>query len=64
MSELNSLRLDVTLPRAVWQPASVMAKAYWQEVIEEEAFSAVFRAVARQALQQVAALDATIAQMA
>jgi len=41
-----------------------MAKAYWQEVIKEEAFSAGFRAVARQALQQVAALDATIAQMA
>ena len=64
MRDSVTLRLDVTLPRAVWQPASVMAKAYWQAVIEEEAFSAGFRAVARQALQQVAALDVTIAQMA
>lgn len=64
MRDSVTLRVDAMLPRAVWQPASIMAKAYWQEIIEEQAFSEAFRAIARQALQQVEALDATIAQMA
>jgi len=64
MSELNSLRLDVTLPRAVWQPASAMAKAYWQQLMDDASVSEGFRVIAQRALQQLQALDATIAQMA
>lgn len=64
MRDSVTLRVDTTLPRAVWQPASVMAKTYWQAVINGERFSEAFRTIARQALQQVQTLDATIAQMA
>lgn len=58
-----TLTIDFTLPRAIWQCASIMAAAYWQWLAEDEQFSEAFRAIARQTMQQFPALDATIAQM-
>lgn len=59
-----TLQVDAALPRAVWQPASAMAKAYWQQLMDDASVSDGFRVIAQRALQQLLALDATIAQMA
>jgi hypothetical protein len=64
MRDEVNLTLDFSLPGDIWRTASAMAKSYWQTIAAEGAFSDGFRQIARQAQQQLAALDVTIEKMA
>lgn len=64
MRDEVKLTLEFSLPGEVWRAASAMAKCYWQTISSDAAFSADFRRIAEQALQQLAALDITLEKMA
>ncbi len=64
MRDEVKLTLDFSLSGAVWRAASVMAQDYWLSITADEQFSAGFRQIAAQALQQLAALNTTISKMA
>ncbi|WP_312665189.1 HipA domain-containing protein, partial [Pantoea sp. CTOTU49201] len=64
MRDEVKLSLDFSLPGAVWRAASAMAKIYWQAIAEDAAFSANFRSIAGQALQQLEAMDVMLHKMA
>jgi len=64
MRDEVKLTLDFALPGAVWRAASAMAKIYWQAIAEDAAFSANFRSIAGQALQQLEAMEMTLHKMA
>lgn len=64
MRDEVNLTLDFSLPGDVWRAASTMAKSYWQTIAAEGAFSEGFRLIARQAQQQLAALDLTLDKIA
>lgn len=63
MRDEVNLTLDFSLPGNVWRAASTMAKSYWQTIAADEAFSEEFRRIARQAQQQLVALDLTLTRM-
>ncbi|MFP3440280.1 type II toxin-antitoxin system HipA family toxin YjjJ [uncultured Pantoea sp.] len=64
LADSVQLRLDLSLPYAVWQPARELAGQFWQQVADREEISVRFRMIAREALTQLAALDSTLRQMA
>lgn len=64
MRDEVNLTLDFSLPGDVWRAASTMAQRYWQTIAADEVFSEEFRQIARQAQQQLTALELTLDKMA